>query len=438
MAEKKRDFMKKITVVGTGYVGLVTGACLADIGHRVICVDIDKNKIENLKKGIIPIYEPGLTEIVKKNFENGNLEFTTDTEAAVKKSEVVFIAVGTPSLPDGSVNLDYVKKAAEDIARAMNGYKVIVDKSTVPVGTGDVVGRTIAKYYSGDFQVVSNPEFLKEGDAVNDFMNPDRIVIGSDDKKAEEIMLSLYEKLGGERVLTTVKNSELIKYASNAYLATSISFINSVANICEKVGADVNEVSRGMRADKRIGQYAFLAAGVGYGGSCFPKDVKGMIQTANENEIGFEILDSVEATNEAQKKSLLPKIKKLLGEDLSGKKIAIWGLAFKPETDDVRDSPALTIIKQLKDRDVEIEAFDPIAAENMKKEVADLNIVDDMYECLKEAECLVIVTEWKQFKQADLLKIKSLLKSPNIVDGRNIFKVEEMKKLGFNYLSVGR
>ena len=430
--------MKKITVVGTGYVGLVTGACLADIGHRVICVDIDKNKIENLKKGIIPIYEPGLTEIVKKNFENGNLEFTTDTGAAVKKSEVVFIAVGTPSLPDGSVNLDYVKKAAEDIARAMNGYKVIVDKSTVPVGTGDVVGRTVAKYYSGNFQVVSNPEFLKEGDAVNDFMNPDRIVIGSDDKKAEEIMLSLYEKLGGERVLTTVKNSELIKYASNAYLATSISFINSVANICEKVGADVNEVSRGMRADKRIGQYAFLAAGVGYGGSCFPKDVKGMIQTANENEIGFEILDSVEATNEAQKKSLLPKIQKLLGENLSGKKIAIWGLAFKPETDDVRDSPALTIIKQLQDRDVEIEAFDPIAAENMKKEVADLNIVDDMYECLKEAECLVIVTEWKQFKQADLLKIKSLLKSPNVVDGRNIFKVGEMKKLGFNYLSVGR
>jgi len=428
----------KIAVIGTGYVGLVTGACLADIGHRVICVDIDKNKIENLKKGIIPIYEPGLTEIVKKNFENGNLEFTTDTGAAVKKSEVVFIAVGTPSLPDGSVNLDYVKKAAEDIARAMNGYKVIVDKSTVPVGTGDVVGRTIAKYYSGDFQVVSNPEFLKEGDAVNDFMNPDRIVIGSDDKKAEEIMLSLYEKLGGERVLTTVKNSELIKYASNAYLATSISFINSVANICEKVGADVNEVSRGMRADKRIGQYAFLAAGVGYGGSCFPKDVKGMIQTANENEIGFEILDSVEATNEAQKKSLLPKIQKLLGGDLSGKKIAIWGLAFKPETDDVRDSPALTIIKQLQDRDVEIAAFDPIAAENMKKEVADLNIVDDMYECLKEAECLVIVTEWKQFKQADLLKIKSLLKSPNIVDGRNIFKVGEMKKLGFNYLSVGR
>lgn len=428
----------KIAVIGTGYVGLVTGTCLADIGHQIICVDIDKNKIENLKKGIIPIYEPGLSEIVKKNFDQGNLEFTTDTDKAVKESEVVFIAVGTPSLPDGSVNLDYVKKAAEDIAKAMNGYKVIVDKSTVPVGTGDVVGRTIAKYYSGDFEVVSNPEFLKEGDAVVDFMKPDRIVIGSDDKKAEEIMLDIYEKLGGERVLTTVKNAELIKYASNAYLATSISFINSVANICEKVGADVNEVSRGMRADKRIGQYAFLAAGVGYGGSCFPKDVKGMIQTANENEIGFEILDSVESTNEAQKKSLLPKIQRLLGNDLSGKNIAIWGLAFKPETDDVRESPALTIIKQLKDRDATIIAFDPIAADNMKKEIPDLNIVPDMYECLKNAECLVITTAWKQFKEADLNKIKSFLKSPNVVDGRNLFETGEMKKLGFNYLSVGR
>jgi len=430
--------MKKITVVGTGYVGLVTGACLADIGHRVICVDIDKNKIENLKKGIIPIYEPGLTEIVKKNFDNGNLEFTTETDKAVKDSEVVFIAVGTPSLPDGSVNLDYVKKAAEDIARAMNGFKVIVDKSTVPVGTGGVVGRTIAKYYQGEFEVVSNPEFLKEGDAVGDFMKPDRIVIGFENKKAEEIMLSLYEKLDGERVLTSVKNAELIKYASNAYLATSISFINSVSSICEKVGADVTEVSRGMRMDKRIGPFAFLAAGVGYGGSCFPKDVKGMVQTANEYGVGFEILDSVESTNEAQKKSLLPKIQKLLGEDLHDKKIAIWGLAFKPETDDVRESPALTIIKQLQDRDVNIIAFDPIATENMRKEVESLETAKDMYACLKNADCLVIITEWKQFKEADLNKIKSLLISPNIVDGRNIFKVEEMKKMGFNYISVGR
>jgi len=430
--------MKKITVIGTGYVGLVTGACLADIGHKVICVDIDKNKIENLKNGIIPIYEPGLDEIVDKNFQSDALKFTTDTKSAVEESEVVFIAVGTPSLPDGSVNLDYVKKAAEDIAKSMNGYKVIVDKSTVPVGTGDVVGRTISMHYHGDFEVVSNPEFLKEGDAVADFMNPDRIVIGSENKKAEEIMLSIYENLGGERVLTTVKNAELIKYASNAYLATSISFINNIANICEKVGADVTEVSRGMRMDKRIGPYAFLTAGVGYGGSCFPKDVKGLIQTANEYGVGFEILDSVESTNEAQKKSLLAKIQKILGEDLNGKKIALWGLAFKPETDDVRESPALTIIKQLEDRDVKLVAYDPIAGDNAKKILPNLNIVSDMYECLKDAECLVITTAWKQFKEADLEKVKSYLKSPNIVDGRNLFDQKKMKDLGFNYVSVGR
>ncbi len=430
--------MKKITVIGTGYVGLVTGACLADIGHQVICVDIDKKKIEKLKKGIIPIYEPGLEEIVDKNFKSGNLQFTTDTKSAVEASEVIFIAVGTPSLPDGTVNLDYVKSAAEDIAKAMNGYKVIVDKSTVPVGTGDVVGRTISQYYSGDFDVVSNPEFLKEGDAVKDFVNPDRIVIGSDSKKAEEIMLSVYEKLGGERVLTSVKNAEMIKYASNAYLATSISFINSVANICEKVGANVDEVARGMRMDKRIGPYAFLAAGVGYGGSCFPKDVKGMIQTANENGVSFEILDAVESVNEAQKKSLLPKIQKLLGEGLYNKKIAIWGLAFKPETDDVRESPALAIIKQLYDRDVKVTAFDPIAAENMKKEVSNLETTNDMYEAIKDADCLVITTAWKMFKEADLDKVKSLLKSPNIVDGRNLFDLKKMKEMGFNYLSVGR
>ncbi|MBP6891860.1 UDP-glucose/GDP-mannose dehydrogenase family protein [Candidatus Shapirobacteria bacterium] len=428
----------KITVIGTGYVGLVTGACLADIGHNVICVDIDTQKIENLKKGIIPIYEPGLDKIVDKNYQSGALKFTTDTKSSVEESEVVFIAVGTPSLPDGSVNLDYVKKAAEDIAKSMNGYKVIVDKSTVPVGTGDVVGRTISMYYQGDFEVVSNPEFLKEGDAVADFMNPDRIVIGFESKKAEEIMLSIYENLGGERVLTTVKNAELIKYASNAYLATSISFINNIANICEKVGADVTEVSRGMRMDKRIGPYAFLTAGVGYGGSCFPKDVKGLIQTANEYGVGFEILDSVESTNEAQKKSLLAKIQKILGEDLNGKKIALWGLAFKPETDDVRESPALTIIKQLEDRDVKLVAYDPIAGDNAKKILPNLNIVSDMYECLKDAECLVITTAWKQFKEADLEKVKSYLKSPNIVDGRNLFDQKKMKDLGFNYVSVGR
>lgn len=430
--------MNKITIIGTGYVGLVTGACLAHIGHKVICVDIDKKKIDNLKKAIIPIYEPGLSEVVARSYKNKNLEFSTDTKEAVAKSEIVFIAVGTPSLPDGTVNLDYVKQAAEDIGKAMNGYKIIVDKSTVPIGTGDVVGRIISANYKGKFEVVSNPEFLKEGDAVNDFMEPDRIVIGAESKKAEKIMLDLYETLGGERLLTTVKNAEMIKYASNAYLATSISFINSIANICEKVGADVDEVSRGMRLDKRIGKYAFVSAGVGYGGSCFPKDVKGIIQTANENGVGFEILDSVEAVNEAQKKSLLPKIQKLLGEELHGKKIVVWGLAFKPETDDVRESPALAIIKQLQDRDVEVVGFDPIASENMKKEVPTLKTGNDMYEVLKNADCLVITTAWKQFKEADLLKVKKLLKEPNMVDGRNLFEVKKMKQMGFNYLSVGR
>lgn len=430
--------MKKIAVVGTGYVGLVTGTCLSEIGHRVICVDVDSKKIENLKKGIIPIYEPGLEELVLKNHSSKKLDFTTDIERAVKESEVIFIAVGTPSMPDGSVNLDYVKKVAESIGKSMDGYKVIVNKSTVPIGTGDMVVRIISTYYKGKFEVVSNPEFLREGSAVNDFMNPDRIVIGNGEDKAKDIMLELYSPLSGERVLTNVKAAEMIKYASNAYLATSISFINSIANICEKVGADVTEVAQGMRLDKRIGKYAFLDAGPGYGGSCFPKDVKGLIQIASENNISFNILESVEDTNEAQKKSLLPKIKKLIGEELLGKKITIWGLAFKAETDDIREAPALSLIKQLQDRDANILIFDPVAREQGEKMDSTFVFGDDLYESARGAECLVIMTEWKQFREVDLGKIKSLLKSPNIVDGRNLFEVKKMKELGFNYISVGR
>lgn len=430
--------MKKIAVIGTGYVGLVTGTCLSEIGHEVYCVDIDIKKIENLKQGIIPIYEPGLEEIVKKNFNKGSLKFTTDFNEAVANSEVVFIAVGTPPMADGSVDLSYVKSAAESIAKAMNAYKVIVNKSTVPIGTGDTVQRIISTYYKGEFDVVSNPEFLREGSAVDDFMNPDRIVIGNGTGKAREIMLDVYSPVGGERVLTNIKTAEMIKYASNAYLATSISFINSIANICEKVGADVNEVAKGMRLDKRIGKYAFLNAGVGYGGSCFPKDVKGLIQIANENNVSFDILDSVEATNEAQKKSLLPKIQKLLGENLHGKKIAVWGLAFKPETDDIREAPALVIIKQLKDRDAEVVIYDPIAFESAKKAGLEYVFNDDIYKTVEKADCLVIATEWKQFKEADLDKIKKLMNSPNIVDGRNVFDVQTMKDKGFNYISVGR
>jgi UDPglucose 6-dehydrogenase len=430
--------MKNIAVIGTGYVGLVTGTCLAEIGHKVICVDIDKEKIDKLSKRIIPIYEPGLEELVKKNFNNKNLFFTTDISNAVSNSEIVFIAVGTPPMADGSVNLEYVKTAAESIGKAMNGYKVIVNKSTVPIGTGDAVSRIISLNYKEDFDVVSNPEFLREGSAVEDFMNPDRIVIGNGGERGQKAMLDLYAPLSGERVMTNIKTAEMIKYASNAYLATSISFINSIANICEKVGADVTEVAHGMRLDKRIGKYAFLDAGVGYGGSCFPKDVKGLIQIAHENNVGFDILESVESTNEAQKQSLLSKVQKLVGDNLHGIKIAIWGLAFKAETDDIREAPALTIIKQLQDRDAQLIVFDPVARMQIEKNSNNLVFADDFYTAVKGVDCLVITTAWKEFKEADLTKIKSLMKSPNIVDGRNVFKVEEMEKIGFNYISVGR
>ena len=430
--------MKNVAVIGTGYVGLVTGTCLAEIGHQVYCVDIDAKKIEDLKKGIIPIYEPGLEELVKSNFKKSRLVFTTDINEAVSKSEIVFIAVGTPPMADGSVNLEYVKTAAESIGKSMNSYKVIVNKSTVPIGTGDAVSRIISSQYKGEFDVVSNPEFLREGSAVDDFMNPDRIVIGNGGEKGQKAMIELYAPLSGERVLTNIKTAEMIKYASNAYLATSISFINSIANICEKVGADVTEVAHGMRLDKRIGKFAFLDAGVGYGGSCFPKDVKGLIQIAHENNVGFDILESVESTNEAQKQSLLSKIQLLLGKNLHGKKIAIWGLAFKAETDDMREAPALTVIKQLQDRDVQLVAFDPVAQESAKNIIPNIEFASNFYEAVEKADCLVITTAWKDFKEADLDKIKSKMNSPNVVDGRNIFNVEEMKKKGFNYISVGR
>jgi len=429
--------MKKVTVLGVGYVGLVTAACLSDIGHQVTGVDIDKNRIDNLKKGIIPIYEPGLDERVKRNFGK-SLSFSVEVDKAVAESEIVFIAVGTPSLADGSVNLDYVKGAAETIGKAMNGYKVIVNKSTVPIGTGDMVANIIKKYYSGDFEVVSNPEFLREGQAVSDFMNPDRIVIGNGEGKARDIILELYSPLPGERVLTNVKTAEMIKYASNSLLATEISFINSIANICEKVGADVVEVAKGMRLDKRIGKYAFLDAGVGYGGSCFPKDVKALVQIARDNGISFDILESTERTNEEQKASLLPKIKKLLGDNISGKQITVWGLAFKAETDDVREAPALTVIQQLQENGAKIRVFDPVAKESAQKILKDVEFLDDLYASVDGSECLVVVTEWKQFKEADLSRIKKLMNQPNMVDGRNLFEVGKMREIGFNYMSVGR
>lgn len=431
--------MKKIAVMGVGYVGLVTGTCLAEMGNEVIGVDIDRDRVKKLNRGIIPIYEQGLEELVKENRKQKRLSFTTDTEKAVKWADVVFIAVGTPSLPDGGVNLEYVKSAAEMIGKNMNDYKVIINKSTVPIGTGESVERIIKNFYSGEFDVVSNPEFLREGSAVYDCLNPNRIVIGNESKRAGEIVMDLYKNLKTEFVLTNVKTAELIKYASNAMLATEISFINSIANICEKVGADVDEVAHGMMLDERIGKKAFLHAGVGYGGSCFPKDVKGLIQISQENNVRFSILEAVENTNDAQKQSLLSKIQKLLGEDLANKKITVWGLAFKPHTDDVREAPSLTVIKQLLDRGVEVKVFDPIAKEQAKK-ILDGKVIyeDDLMKSVSGADCLVIVTEWPEFKEVDLQKIKSLMKKPNIVDGRNIFEVKEMKKLGFEYISVGR
>jgi UDPglucose 6-dehydrogenase len=433
-------YMKKIAVIGVGYVGLVTGTCLAELGNEVVGIDIDKKRIDGLNNGIIPIYEQGLEELVKENTKQGRLTFTTDAGKAIKQAEVVFIAVGTPPMADGSVNLDYVKSAAETIGKNMNGYKVIINKSTVPIGTGDVVTKIIDQHYKGEFDVVSNPEFLREGTAVYDFMNPDRIVIGTHSLKAEKILIELYKNFETENlVFTDVKTAEMIKYASNAFLATEISFINSVANLCEKLGADVEKVAQGMMLDKRIGTKAFLHAGVGYGGSCFPKDVKGLIQIAQESGFRFGILEEVENTNNAQKQSLLAKIQQLVGENLTDKNITVWGLAFKPHTDDVREAPALVVIRQLLDRGANVKVFDTIAQEQGKKVLDDkVKYESGLLGSVEKSDCLVIVTEWPEFRTVDLKKIKSAMKSPNIVDGRNIFDPKEIKKEGFEYISVGR
>lgn len=431
--------MNKIAVIGVGYVGLVTSTCFAELGSKVIGVDIDKDKINRLNKGIIPIYEKGLTELVKKNYKSGSLSFTTDISKAVKESEIVFIAVGTPPMADGSVNLEYVKSAAESIGKAMNGYKVIINKSTVPIGTGNFVKRIISQNYKGKFGIVSNPEFLREGTAVLDFMNPDRIVIGTSSKKARKIVNKLYSSQNSVIVNTNIKTAELIKYASNAFLATEISFINSIANICEKIGANVNKVSKGMKLDNRISPKAFLSAGIGYGGSCFPKDVKGLIQIAHENNVRFSILDAVEDTNMAQKQSLLPKIQSLLGENLHNKNITIWGLAFKPHTDDMREAPSLVVIKQLLDRDAKITVVDPIAIKQAKLILKNtVTYEKDLIKSVANADCLIIATEWPDFKTVDLKQLKKSMKKVNIVDGRNIFNKRKMKKSGFNYISVGR
>jgi UDPglucose 6-dehydrogenase len=431
----------KITMVGTGYVGLTVGTCLAELGNDVICVDIDENKVNALNNGEVPIYEPGLDDMLKRNFKGKRISFTIDVKGAIQTSDVIFIAVGTPPGKDHKADLSFVKQVAKDIGTYMNGYKVVVDKSTVPVGTAQLVSEIIKENQQEpiDFDVVSNPEFLREGEAINDFMVPDRVVIGADSEKAKNMMENIYKGIARTNkpiMFTDTKSAEIIKYASNAMLATRISFMNEIAKLCEKSGGDVKEVAKGMGLDSRIGP-RFLQAGVGYGGSCFPKDVKALAQTMNHHEVESKILQSVENVNEEQKKSLLPKIKKLL-PDLNGKTIAIWGLAFKPKTDDMREAPSVVVIGQLQNEGARIRAFDPVAQESAKKMLNDVEYVNDPYDAIKDADMLVIVTEWNEFRNLDKERMKELLKQPNIIDGRNVYGPNEMKKLGFNYIGVGR
>jgi len=431
----------KITVIGTGYVGLVLGTCLAELGNDVICLDADKDKVDKLNKSIVPFYEPGLEELVKRNKKEGRLNFTTDKVKAIKNSLVIFIAVGTPMGKNHEADLSFVKEVAEDIGQNMEDYTVIVNKSTVPVGTADMVKKIIKENQKTliNFDVVSNPEFLREGSAIKDFQNPDRVVIGSDSEKAKEIMGRIYSavtRTGRPTLYTDIKSAELIKYASNAMLATRISFINELSHLAEKVGADIKKVSQGMGLDTRIGS-RFLQAGVGYGGSCFPKDVQALIQTMKQHNCNAQILEAVEEANQKQKLSLIPKLKKLV-PDLKGKTIAIWGLAFKPKTDDIREAPSLVVITELQKLGAKIKVFDPVAEENAKKTLKDVEYATTPYEAVRNANALVIVTEWDEFRELDKEKIKSLLKQPNIIDGRNIWEPKEMKEMGFNYIGVGR
>lgn len=432
----------KIAMFGTGYVGLVTGTCLANLGNDVICVDIDEPKIEALNKGMIPIYEPGLKELLEQNIRGSRLHFTTDAKHAIENSDVIFITVGTPQDDTGKADLAAVFAVAENIGKHMNGYKVVVDKSTVPVGTADKVKETIIKNQQApqDVDLVSNPEFLREGEAIKDFMNPDRIVIGTDSEKAKDIMIKIYkgiERTGKPILITDIKTAEIIKYASNAFLATKISFMNEIAQLCEKTGGDVKLVARGMGLDQRIGP-RFLQAGIGYGGSCFPKDVRALLRRGEEAGYEFKIIKAVDEVNEAQKKSLLPKVEKILGT-IEGKNIAVWGLAFKPKTDDIREAPSVILINQLLEKGAKITAFDPAAMENVKKELGDkISYGKDPYSTVENADCLVLVTEWDQFRYLDMEKIKAVMKSPNVVDGRNVYTPGDMKEHGINYIGVGR
>lgn len=428
----------KISIIGTGYVGLVTGSCFADLGNEVICVDNDVRKIELLKKGVLPIYEPGIEELVKRNRKNGRLAFSTSISEGVKKSDIIFIAVGTPPKDNGEADLSSIEKVCREIARAMTGYKLIVEKSTVPVETGKWVEHTIKinNKRGIEFDVASNPEFLREGSAINDFMHPDRIVIGTQTKRAKDILIELYKPLKAPIIVTDIKSAEIIKHASNSFLATKISFINAVSNICEAVGADVVKVAEGMGIDPRIGK-SFLNAGVGWGGSCFPKDLAAFIRISEKLGYNFELLKAVEKINEDQKRLFVKKIEENLWI-LDGKTIGVLGLSFKPNTDDIRFAPSIDVIRILQKDGAKIKAFDPQAMNKAKEILNGVKFCKDAYEAARDSDCLVIVTEWNEFKEIDLLKVKKLLKVPLIIDGRNIYDPQNMKKLGFNYICIGR
>ena len=431
----------KITVVGTGYVGLVTGTCLAETGNDVLCVDIDKNKVEAMKNGEVPIYEPHLDSLFERNIEAGRLNFTTELSEGLPFGEVIFLALPTPEGEDGSADLSYVLGVAEEIGKQIRDYKVIVDKSTVPVGTADKVKATIAQYTDVEFDVVSNPEFLREGFAVDDFLKPERIIIGASSEKAADIMNRLYKpfvRSGNPIIMMDEKSAELTKYAANSFLATKITFMNEIANYCEKIGANVDKVRMGMGTDTRIGK-RFLFPGIGYGGSCFPKDVKALHRSGNEVDFSFRILDAVVDINEQQKTILFPKMKNYFQGDLSGKKIAIWGLAFKPETDDIREAPALYMIEKIKEAGAEITAFDPEAMDNVQRKIGDkINYVEDMYAATENADALLICTEWSIFRTPDYDLLKKNMNNKVIFDGRNLYEVNEVNKEGFAYYSIGR
>ncbi|MDQ3584447.1 MAG: UDP-glucose/GDP-mannose dehydrogenase family protein [Acidobacteriota bacterium] len=430
-----------IAVVGTGYVGLITGACFAEFGVDVTCVDIDAEKITRLSEGQLPIYEPGLDQIVNKNVQAGRLKFTTDLHAAVEESLVIFLAVGTPPREDGAADLRYVEDAARSIAEAMNGYKVIVTKSTVPVGTGEHLRRFITEHQQKrhNFGIVSNPEFLREGAAIDDFIRPDRIVIGCRDEEAIAIMRDLYRPLyliETPFVVTSVEAAELTKYAANAFLATKISFINEIANLCDKIGCDVHDVARAIGMDNRIGR-KFLHPGPGYGGSCFPKDTSALVSVAREFNSSSQIVEAVIEVNRRQRQLMVPKIEQLAG-GVQGKTIAVLGLSFKPETDDMRDAPSVDIIRALVEKGATVRAYDPVAMEAARQPLPDIDYAQDEYEAVEGADVLVFMTEWNQFRALNMKRIHELMRAPRIADLRNIYEPEAMRELGFDYVGVGR